>query len=269
MTITDLILSPFFQRALLAGLMLGITMSFLGVLVVLRRLAFFSDALGHSALTGIALGILFNFNPFLGAFAFSLVIAGLISAARIRSKIQIDTLLGVAFPTAMALGVILVQLSPGYQSDLIAFLFGDILAITSTDVTLSAILSLAILIILYFIGKPMVALSFDESLARAEGLRANLYETIFLVSLAGTIALAIKLVGIILVTALLIIPAATAQNLSRNLAGMFVISVIVNIIAIIFGLICSAFLNLPSGPTIILTSAFLFVLSGLFRLIHH
>jgi zinc transport system permease protein len=267
MVLADLIFSPFFQRALAAGLILGVIMALLGVLVVLRRLAFFSDALGHSALTGIAIGILFNFNPFFAAFAFSLVVAGTISVARFRSRLQIDTLLGVAFPTAMALGVILVQLSPGYQTDLLAFLFGDILAVTSTDVYSSLILAAIVLSVLYVIGKKMVAISFDEALARAEGVRVAIYETIFLIMLAGTIALAIKLVGIILVTALLVIPAATAHNLSRNLASMFFISVLINLLAITAGLIFSALLNIPSGPTIILSLAALFLLSSILHLI--
>lgn len=261
----EIFLTTFFERSLLVGSILGMIMALIGVFVVLRRLSFFSDAIGHSALTGIALGLLLHFNPFLAALAFALVIALAIAFIRTRSRLPIDTLLGVFFPAAVALGVILVYLAPGYRNDLISYLFGDILTVGNLDIVLSLVLGTIVLGVLVIAGKKFILLTFNSELAKAEGLAVSWYETLFLLILAGTIALAIKLVGIVLVTALLIIPAATAQNLSRSLLALFTISVMVGLISVVVGMVLSALLSVPSGPTIVLTGAVLFLLSFCFQ----
>lgn len=261
----DLLFLPFFQRALIIGVLLGILMAIIGVFVVLRRMSFFSDAFGHVALTGIAFGLLLQVNPYLSALLFTLIIAIGISFVRSQSNLPLDTILGVLFSSSVALGVILVQLTPGYQSDLISFLFGDILAVSQFDIYLTTIVSLLALLIILFSGKHFIAITFDADLAQAEGIKVNTYELIFMLLLAGIIALAIKLVGVILVTALLIIPAATAHNLTRSLASMFVCSIIVSLLSIITGLVLSATINTPSGPTVVLTGSVFFVLSLLLR----
>lgn len=257
----ELLALPFFQRALLVGIILGALMAVLGVFVVLRKMSFFSDAIGHSALTGIALGLLLNFSPSLGALVFALLVALAISIIRSTTKLSIDTLLGVLFPASVALGVIIVTLTPGYQADLISFLFGNILTVTTTDMVISIIMSAIVIAAMIWAGKGFVEILFDQSLAKAEGIPVARYELIFLLLLAAVIALAIKFVGIVLVTALLIIPAASAQNVARSLSSMFWISTVFSLIAIIVGMIASAFLRSPSGPTIVLTCVILFVLS--------
>lgn len=257
----DLLTLPFFQRALLVGVILGGLMAILGVFVVLRRMSFFSDAIGHSALTGIALGLLLQINPFMAALAFSLLVALGMSAVRKVSQQSFDTLLGVFFAAAVSLGVIIVSFTPGYQADLISFLFGNILTVSSMDILLSAILAIVILLIMFFTGKAQVSITFDESLARAEGTPVDRHELTLLLILAATIALAIKFVGIILVTAMLIIPAATAQNFAKSLSGMFTWSVALSLIAVIAGMLASAALNFPSGPTIVLTGTIFFAIS--------
>ena len=255
----DLLLLPFFQRALIIGVILGVLMAIVGVFVVLRRMSFFSDAIGHAALTGIALGLLLHINPYLSALIFTLVIAIGISLAASHTKLPLDTLLGVLFSSSVALGVILVQLTPGYQSDLISFLFGDILAVSQFDIYLTVAVSLI------FSGKHFIAITFDANLAQAEGINVKTYELLFMLLLAGLIALAIKLVGVVLVTALLVIPAATAQNLTRSLTSMFTGSVALSLISMVFGLFLSATLNTPSGPTVVLVGSVLFIISLLLR----
>lgn len=234
-------------------------MAIMGVMVVLRRLSFFSDAIGHSALTGIAIGVLLNVNPFITGLIFSCVLAVGITWARRYSKLPIDTVLGVSFPAAVALGIILVQLTPGYQTDLLAFLFGDILTVNTLDVWLSLGISLAVGILMLLAGKALVTIALDESLAHAEGIAVFWYEVLLLVLLAAVIAMAIKLVGIVLVTAMLVIPAATAQNMAWSLSSMFVLSVIMSITAVIAGMLLSAAITIPSGPTIVLVAGALFV----------
>lgn len=262
----DLLLTPFFQRALIVGIILGALLAILGVFVVIRRLSFFADAIGHSALTGIALGLLFTLDPFFTALAFTLVIATFISFVRQKSTFYLDTLLGIFFPTAVALGVILIQLLPGYQTDLLAYLFGDILTVQRSDVWLSSILALIIGAVTLLAGKRFIAIAFDEPLARAEGVTVPFYETLFLLLLAAVITLSIKLVGIVLVTAMLVIPAATAQNIASSMSSMFSLSVIASLLAVTIGMIASAALNVPSGPSIVLASATFFALSFIVKL---
>ena len=257
----ELLALPFFQRALIVGIILGALMAILGVFIVLRRMSFFSDAIGHSALTGIAIGILLQINPFIAALVFSLLVAFGMSVVRKISKQSFDTLMGVFFAAAVSLGVILVSLTPGYQADLISFLFGNILTVTSLDILLSGGLAIIILLIMLFTGKAMVSIAFDPTLARAEGTPVDRHELVLLLILAATIALAIKFVGIILVTAMLIIPAAAAQNFAKSLSGMFAWSVSLSLIAVIIGMLSSAVLNLPSGPTIVLVGTIFFGIS--------
>lgn len=257
----EILALPFFQRALAVGLVLGILMAALGVFVVLRRMSFFADAIGHSALTGIAIGLLLHINPFLAALAFALLVALGIAGSRRVSRQSFDTLLGVFFAAAVSIGVILVSLTPGYQTDLVNILFGDILTVAPIDLALVGILAAVIAVILVKSGKALTSITFDESLARAEGIAVARHELIFLLLLAATIALSIKIVGVMLVTALLIIPAAAAQNFARSLGGMFVWSVLVAIISTVIGMFGSAVFNIPSGPAIIVVGTIVFLLS--------
>lgn len=257
----EILTLPFFQHALLVGLVLGALMAVLGVFVVLRRMSFFADAIGHSALTGIAIGLLLNLNPFLAALAFALLVALGIAGTRRVSRQSFDTLLGVFFAAAVSLGVILVALTPGYQTDLVNILFGDILTVAPLDALLSAILAGVIAAVLVKSGKALTSITFDESLARAEGIAVARHELILLLLLAAAIALSIKIVGVMLVTAMLIIPAAAAQNFARSLGSMFAWSAGVAILATILGMLGSAVFNLPSGPSIVIAGTGIFIVS--------
>lgn len=257
----ELLALPFFQRALLVGLILGLLMAALGVFVVLRRMSFFADAIGHSALTGIALGLLLNINPFLAALAFALLVALGIAGARLISRQSFDTLLGVFFAAAVSVGVILVSLTPGYQADLVNILFGDILTVAPLDVLLSVSLAIVIAAILFGSSKALTSITFDASLARAEGIAVARHELVFLLLLAATIALSIKIIGVMLVTAMLIIPAAAAQNFAKSLSGMFGWAIVVSLISTILGMLGSAVFNLPSGPSIVIAGTGIFLIS--------
>lgn len=261
----EILLLPFFQRAVFVGVILAVVMAVLGVFVVLRRMSFFADAIGHSALTGIALGLLLHVNPFLAALAFSLLVAIGIAGVRTISRQSFDTLLGVFFAAAVSVGVIIVSRTPGYQADLVNILFGDILTVAPLDLTLSLVLGVVIALILLVSGKALTSITFDSALARAEGIAVARHELTFLLLLAATIALSIKFIGVILVTAMLIIPAATAQNLARSLSRMFVWAILTALISVLVGMLASAALNLPSGPAIVLTGTLAFVLSLFFR----
>lgn len=261
----ELFLLPFFQRALLVGLILSALTATLGVIVVLRRMSFFSDAIGHAALTGIAIGLLLQINPFLSALVYALLIAAAISGIHLKSRLSLDSLLGVFFAASVALGVIIVQLTPGYQANLLGFLFGDILTVSRLDITLTLIVAAAGIITLLLAGKTFIAIAFDPDLAKAEGIAIATYELIFLLLLAAVIAMAIKFIGVILVTAMLIIPAASAHNIARTLTTMFVISVAISLISVIVGMALSALIGTASGPTIVLTGTAFFAVSLLLK----
>lgn len=261
----EILALPFFQRALLAGIILGILMAVLGVFVVLRKMSFFSDAIGHSALTGIALGLLLGINPFWAAFVFALLVAVLIAYTRAISKLSLDTLLGVFFSASVALGVILINLSTTYRGDLVSFLFGNILTVAGSDVIASLVMTAVVLLVLAFAGKKFIFIAFDSSLAKAEGVNINFYEVILMALLAAVIALAIKFLGIILVTAMLIIPAASAQNIARSLGGMFGWSVIISVVSVVVGMLMSVLVSAPSGPAIVLVGSVIFTASLLLK----
>lgn len=265
----ELLTLPFFERALLVGLILGVAMAILSVFVVVRRLSFFADAIGHSALTGIAIGLLVSLNPFVAALIFSLLVAVGLSLTRRHSRLPLDTLLGIFFSASVALGVILISLNPSYQTDLIGFLFGDILAVNNVDIIMSSLLVVLIGAVMLFAGKAFISITFNQDLAQAEGIAVSFYELLFLLLLAGTIALAIKIVGIALITALLVIPGATAQNVSRSLFSLFTISLAVSLLAIVLGMVGSAAIETAPGPTIALSGSLLFAISLLVAKLRH
>jgi zinc transport system permease protein len=256
---------PFFQRALISGLMLSALMAGLGVFVVLRRMSFFSDAIGHAALTGIAIGLLLKLNLFVSALAYSLLIALGIAYVKQKTSLSLDTLLGVFFAASVALGVILIQFTPGYQANLIDFLFGDILTVSRLDLIMTLITVIVTAAIIILFAKPFISIAFNPDLAKAEGLAVATYELVLLLILAAVIALSVKLVGVVLVTALLIIPAASAQNLSFSLSRMFFLSITIGLVAAFLGMFASAAFGTASGPTIILAGTAFFVVSLLIK----
>lgn len=256
---------PFIQRAALAGLLVGLSLALLGVFVVLRKMSFFGDAIAHFSFTGIALGFLFNINPIFTAVIFSILLALGIGFIQNKTKISSDTTIGVFFSGAAALGIFIIGLLHGYRSDLFQYLFGDILAITSTDIWIALILAVIIVIAFALLWRQFFKITFNREMAETSGIRVAALEYIFMILLAAATAIAIKIVGIILVTALLIVPAATAKNIARNFKQMIGYTVIFGITSVLVGLFSSYFLNTASGPSIVLTGIILFAISSLFR----
>lgn len=263
--VLEILALPFGQRALLAGAAIAIAGGVLGVFVVLRGMAFFSDAIAHASLLGIALALLATVSPFAGALAVALATAAAIALLRGRTILALDTLIGVSFTSAVALAVIIIGFLKGPRADLLAFLFGDILTLGPADVVLAWALSAMVLALLVASWRPIVLSTLHRDLAAVEGVRVVQTDLLFLVLTALVVATAMRIAGIILVTALLIVPAATAQNLARTFRGMVAWSVVVSLLAVFGGLLLSFALNLPSGPTMVVTAAALFGLSLLWR----
>jgi zinc transport system permease protein len=254
-----------FYRALAAGLLIAVLAGTLGVPVVLRRMSFFSDAIAHASLTGIAFSLLWNIEPLWGAIGFSVLIGLGIAALNRRSILGLDTIIGVFYSAAVALGVIIISSLEGVRVDLVGFLFGDILGIDSQDLLLALILSVVALAVLALMFRGLIQLALSRDLAKVNRVKVNLIETVFMVLLALTVAVGIKLVGIVLIGPLLIIPAAAAKNLSRSLTQMIVFSIIAAVIGVVIGMFGSAWLATPTGPTIVMAMAILFAITLLVR----
>ena len=251
----------FFIRALIAGVGIAIIAGPLGCLVIWRRLSYFGDTLSHSALLGVTLAYAFSINITLSVFVISSVVAILLINLQKRTKLAGDSLLGLLAHSTLAIGLVLIGFLSSIRFDLMGLLFGDILAVTIEDIVLVWIGGILILGILYFIWKSLFSATVNYDLAAAEGMRPEISNFIFTLLLAAVIALSIKMIGALLITGLLLIPAAIARNLSNSPKQMIIISVLAGIASVVIGLFTSLELNTSSGPSIIVVSLALFVLS--------
>ena len=256
--VTDFLSYGFIQRALITGTLLGVSCAVLAFFVVLRRMAFIGVGISHAALGGVALGVVLGISPVLAATVFSVGVAWVIGWIAARGRISEDTAIGIFFPTAMALGVALISLSPTYRQDLMGYLFGNILSVRAADVWVLAALAAVSLGILALFFKEFLFLGVDEEAARAAGLPAEPLRYLLLTVLAVTIVASMKLVGIVLVSAFLVIPAATGQAVARSTRGMLTVAVVSSLMSVVGGLWLSWLWNLPSGASIVLLTAALF-----------
>jgi zinc transport system permease protein len=254
-------LDDFFVRALLAGVGLALTTGPLGCLVVWRRMAYFGDTMAHSALLGVALSLFFEVNLLLTVFAVAVGVSLLLLILQRRQALSADSLLGILSHSTLAIGLVLVAFMTSVRIDLIAFLFGDILAVTTSDILLIWLGGAFVLACLVFLWRPLIASTVSHDLAEAEGLRPDRARLLFMLLMALVIAIAMKIVGIMLITALLIIPAATARRFSASPEAMAVISSVLGAIAVIGGLFGSLYGDTPSGPSIVVAALVLFILS--------
>lgn len=262
-TMFEIISLPFFQRAIIVGVIMAITAALLGVFVVIRRMSFFTDAVSHASLTGVALALLVGVHPFIGAVIVSILVGLLVSRLQRSGKQEVDTIIGVLFSTTLALGVLIISLMNGYRGNLFQYLFGDIIAVNSSDVALSFVLLSIVLVVLFGAFKSLTKVAVHEDMARVDGVRVGLIDGLFLVVLAAVVAVGLKVVGAILMSALMILPAATAQYLAKSFRSMVILSVVSAVVSMCGGLFIAAAFSLPTGPTIVLVSAGLFVLAAL------
>ncbi|MEJ2216061.1 MAG: metal ABC transporter permease [Gemmatimonadota bacterium] len=248
----------FIRRALLAGTLVGLTCAVLAVFVVLRRMAFVGVGISHAALGGVALGLVAGVDPMIAALVFSVLVAWVIGWTSERGRISDETAIGIFFPTAMAMGVALMSRGGSYRQDLLGYLFGNILTVRSEDLVFVFVVGGVALVIVVLLFKEFLFISVDEESARAAGLPSTFLRYLLLTVLAVTIVSAIRLVGIVLVSAFLVIPAATGQVIARSMGWMVFTSVVVALAAVAGGLALSWYWNLPSGAAIVLFAAGLF-----------
>ncbi|MEJ2735858.1 MAG: metal ABC transporter permease [Anaerolineae bacterium] len=264
----DLVLQPmrypFMVRGLLASLMVGTLCAVVGTYVVLRGMAFFGDALAHAILPGVAIAFLLEINLFWGALAMGLVTALGIGYLGGRGEIKEDTAIGVIFAASFALGVALLSTVQTYSVDLTHILFGNVLGVSNTDLWLTAGLGLLALLAVVLLYKELLVISFDPILAATLRLPLNVLNYLLLVLIALTVVVSLQTVGVALMVAMLVTPAATAYLLTRRLWHMMIVGAVFGAVSSVAGLYLSFYANLASGAAVVLVCTAFFVLAFLF-----
>jgi zinc transport system permease protein len=254
-------LDDFFTRALLAGIGVALIAGPLGCFIVWRRLAYFGDTLSHSALLGVALALLFETNITLAVFGVSAAVALTLLALQRRATLSSDSLLGLLAHSSLALGLVVLAFMTWVRVDLMGFLFGDILAVSPLDIAVIYGGGIVVLTVLMLIWRPLFAATVNADLAEAEGLHPQRANIVFMLLMALVIAISMKIVGVLLITALLIIPAATARRFARGPEAMAVLAAGIGVVAVIGGLFGSLEWDTPSGPSIVVAALGLFLLA--------
>lgn len=255
----------FIQNALLSGLLVSIASGIIGSLIVVNRMVFLAGGIAHTSYGGIGLALFFGIPIFLGASLFAIAAALLMAFLTLHKRERIDTFIGLIWAVGMAIGIIFVDMTPGYNVDLMSYLFGSILAVSDADIYYMGGLVIVIIFIITFWYRDILAVSYDSEYAKLRGINVNLFYTLILVLSALSVVIAIKVVGLILVIALLTIPIYIAEKLSSSLYMTMFISSLLSAFFTLTGLIVSYTLNLTSGASIILVSAFCMVLFLLFK----
>lgn len=256
--LTEIFALGLMRRALVAGILVSGTCAALSPFVVLRRMSFVGHGVAHAAFGGVALGVLLGVSPTISGVVFSLGVALLIGVVARRGGLSEDASIGILFASAMAFGVVCLGLVKGYSVDLFGYLFGSLLAVTTQDLVLIGALALATLLLLLLLRKELLFMTFDEEQAKAVGLPTTALQMTLLIFLALTVVLSIKVVGAVLVAALLVIPGATALQLSSRYRTVFPLSIALGVAAAIGGLVVSYVADLAPGATVVLFSSSLF-----------
>lgn len=251
----------FMRNALIAGILVSISCGIIGSLVVVNRIVFISGGIAHAAYGGIGLAFYAGFSPTLGAALFSVAVSMVMGAVRLKSKQRVDTVIGVLWAVGMSIGIIFIDLAPGYNVDLMSYLFGSILAVPITDIWFMLPLDIIILLIVVVFYKEFIAMSYDEEFAFVVGIPVKFLYFLLLGMTALSIVMIIKVVGLILVIALLTIPPYIAERYTTSLGKMMVLSSLLGILFTLLGLWFSYTYNITSGASIIMVAGAAFFIS--------
>ena len=254
-------LDDFFIRAVIGGIGVAVLAGPLGCFIVWRRLAYFGDTLSHSALLGVAIALLLELNITFTVFIISVIVAMLLLLLQRQAQLSSDALLGLLAHATLAVGLVVLAFMTWVRVDLMGFLFGDILAINTTDIVIIWIGGLAVLAALALIWKPLFAATVNYEIAVAEGLKPDRANFFFMVLMAAVIAISMKIIGVLLITALLIIPAATARRFAITPEMMAIVASIIGAASVWIGLEGSLRWDTPAGPSIVVAALLGFILS--------
>jgi zinc transport system permease protein len=257
--------SAFMQKALFVGIMVSLISGLVSVFVVLRKMSFIGAGISHAAFGGVAIGFFTGATPIVTALFYSIAVALGIEFVSRKGKVSEDASIGIFFVSSMALGILLISLSKEYNIDLFGYLFGNILAITDGEVILTLFTTVLVTGCIMLFLKEIFLITYNEEIARVSGIPVRAINILFLIVLSVSIVISMKIVGIILVSALLVIPGATAQLLTRNLYSMIATSCGVAVISTVLGLFLSYELDVAPGGSIVLTATFLFFIALYFK----
>ena len=252
--VREILQLDFMRHALIAGILVSIACAIVGSFVVVNRIVFISGGIAHTAYGGIGLGYYLGFNPVIGAIAFALLAAMGMALVERSTKERADTIIGVIWAVGMAIGIILIDLTPGYKADLMSYLFGSILTVPQEDLQIMFILDLIITAIVFLLYKELLAISFDPIFSTTRMVPVRVLYLILVAAIALTVVMVMQVVGLILVIALLTIPAAIAGQFVKDLKQMMILASILGTIFTNVGLWLSYFFNFTSGATIILVA---------------
>lgn len=254
----------FMQRALLASVLIGILCSVIGVFVVLKGLSFIGAGTAHAAFAGVALAFLLDLNPMGMAVLFALMTVWITGLLVEKGRMKLDVSIGIFYTSTMALAILFIGFMKVYNAELYGYLFGSILSVTPSDLTVIAGLGLVVLVALFLFYKELQFIAFDQEMAEASGIPARNLFFLLISLIALTIVVSLKAVGAVLVYAMLLIPAATAYQLTRSMKGMMIVSILFGVLSSVAGMFLSFVMDIPSGAAIVLLATALFFLSVLF-----
>jgi zinc transport system permease protein len=260
----ELLQYEFIRNAVFAALLASVACGIVGVYVVVNRIVFLSDGISHAAFGGIGLGYLLGLNPIHAAVAFSVAVAVGVGANSKKLGAREDTVIGVVWALGMAVGIVFIRLTPGYVPDLFSYLFGNILTVPRSDLIVMLALDFILVLTVALLFKGLLAISFDREFAQTLRLPVNIVNYILLTLVAITVVMLIRVVGVILVMALLTIPAAVSEMFSKRLIQMMLGAVLLSLVFTLLGLWFSYVTNLPSGATIVILAAAVFFLTILY-----
>ena len=259
--IAVLINYTFMQHAFIACLLASVSCGIIGTYVVVKRVGFLAGGIAHTVLAGMGIAYFFGGSPLIGAIVAALIAAVLIGWINLRWKQQEDILIAAFWSVGMAIGILFISRTPGYSIDLISYLFGNILLVSVQDLYLMLILDIAIIVLIILFNKQFLAAAFDEEFARLRGINIEFFNILMLCMVALTVVLLIQIVGLILVIALLILPAASASQFVASIRRMMALAIIFSMTITTVGLMISYQPDLPSGSTIIILAGITYVLS--------
>jgi zinc transport system permease protein len=265
----DLLSYSFMQHAIIAVVLISICIGIVGTLVTVNRMVFLAGGIAHGSYGGIGIAIFFGFMPLLGAGLFATLLAVVIAALSYQNRERIDPVIGAMWAAGMAVGIVFTDLTPGYNVDLMSYLFGSIISVSKTDLYIMISLDILILLLVSFFHKELLALSFDSEFAKLRGVKTKLLYYILLVIIAFSIIATIRAVGLILVIALMSIPTFIAERFSNSLYKMMFISFILTLFFSICGLLLSYYFDISSGATIILVAALSFFVFSIISALPH
>ena len=255
----------FMVRAFWAGLIVAVIAPLMGSFLMVRKLSLIADALSHVALTGVAIGLLIGINPLITTIFFTVITAYIIEEIRSNERVSTESILAMILPGGLSLSLILISLANGFNTNLFTYLFGSITTVTQRDIWIILMLGICVGSILLIFYRQFMYTSFDEESARTSGMPVHLINHVFMILIALTVSVAMKVVGALLIGALMIIPVITAMQVVKGFTASIAASIIVALMSVLFGLVASYYINLPAGATIVIVSILFFILASIIR----